>query len=102
MIGISEVTKKIKAFPVDGQAIDIESIVRIRTEVESRIVDDMRERGYVPVMDITPELYTDYDEEQENFRFAIIVYGTYLGKARARKVMGILGQHHILFEDETN
>lgn len=99
-------TRKIKAFHVDGIAADVEAVIRQRSELESRIVDDMREKGYVPVLDITPEMFTHYQHEEveQNFKFAIIVYGVFVGKRKSRKIMGMLGPHQILFEsppDET-
>jgi ABC-type Fe2+-enterobactin transport system substrate-binding protein len=92
--------RKIKPFYIDGEAIDVEAVIRQRQELESRIIEDMRLKGYVPVLDITPELFTDFNVDKENFKFAIIVYGTYLGKKKSQQIMGMLGPHQIVFENE--
>ena len=62
----------------------------------------MRFKGYVPVLDITPELYWEYMEKDENFKFAIIIYGTFVGKKKAIDILGLLGPHIIYFEPHEN
>ena len=43
--------------------------------VVNRLVQNMRESGHVPVMDIPPVMHTEYWEEKDLFRFTIAVYG---------------------------
>lgn len=90
-------TRNIKSFPIDGIAKDQETILRLRGELESRIIDDMRVKGYVPVLDITPEMYWEYQEDT-TFKYLIVVYGTYVGKKKAIDIMGMLGNHPIYVE----
>lgn len=90
--------KKIKDFVVEGEAEDGETILRLRKEIEERIMEDMRDRGYVPLIDILPQLFWEYDKESEHFNFTIIVYGTYMGKAKAKKILGTLDFRPIYFE----
>lgn len=90
--------RSIKTFEVVGTAIDQEAIIRIRAELEARLIEDMRTKGYVPVMDITPELYWEYQAGEGNFKFVIIIYGTFVGRKRALDILGMLGPHAIFFE----
>ena len=56
---------------------------------EQRLGQMMRDRGYVPVLDITPVVTTEYLEDKGTFKYEIAVYGT---KARdAHKWEGWLG-----------
>lgn len=87
-----------KPFAIEGIAKDQESIVRIRQELEDRIEEGMRVQGYVPSLDITPELFWQYIEEDENFKYAVIMYGVYVGKKQAKTILGILGPHPIMMD----
>lgn len=90
--------RKIKAFPLEGEAVDGETILRLRAEIEDRIIEDMREKGYVPIVDLLPQLYWEFDKETTNFKYIIIVYGTYIGKKASKEVMGILDGKMMYFE----
>lgn len=92
--------KDIETFSVDGIARDQESIIRIRVELEHRIIEQMREKGYVPILDITPELYWEYindGPDKEKFKFLLVLYGTHVGE-KSNQIMGMLGPHAIMFE----
>jgi hypothetical protein len=91
-------TKRIKTFQIDGVAVDQEAIIRLRPELESRIIEDMRASGYVPCLDLTPELFWEYVQEKEAFSYIVVIYGCYLGKKRALEVLGLLGSHEIMME----
>ena len=90
--------RTIKKFQVDGVARDQEDIIRLRTQLESHMIDDMRVKGYVPVLDITPELFWNYEKEDQNFKYLLIVYGSYVGKRKSRDILGLLGSHPIFVE----
>jgi len=90
--------RNIKGFPIDGVAVDQEAILRLRGQLETKILEDMRVRGYVPALDITPELYWEYQQENKNFKYLVVVYGTYVGKKKSQNIMGMLGQHPIYTE----
>lgn len=92
--------RKIKNFHIDGVAKDQETIIRLRGELEGRIIEDMRNLGYVPSLDITPEMFWVYqkDEDPPNFKYVIIVYGAYVGKKKSKEILGLLGPHPIYVE----
>lgn len=89
--------KEIKTYSFEGVAADQETIIRIRVELEHRLIEGMRDEGCVPVLDITPELYWEYQDD-ETFKFLLVMYGTFVGEEKAHKVMGMLGNHPIMFE----
>lgn len=91
----------IKHFSESGVALDQETILRIKKEVEDNIVDGMRKKGWVPVIDLLPQLFWDYNSKQENFNFEITIYGTFVGKKKAQQeILGILDSRPIFMEIE--
>ena len=51
----------------------------------------MREAGYAPRLDIDPNFTLEYNSTKEYFEFTSTVYGTYVGKTRAKCIQGIDG-----------
>ena len=89
--------REIKTYSFEGVAQDQESIIRIRIELEQRMIEKMRQEGCIPVLDITPELYWEYQED-ETFKFLLVMYGTEVGQDKSNQIMGMLGTHPIMFE----
>lgn len=90
--------KRIRDFILEGEAVDGEAILRIRKELEERLVEDMRGKGYVPIIDLLPQLYWDYNKENEKFDFQIVIFGSYVGKTNSSKILGLLDSRPIYFE----
>jgi len=90
----------IKHFSESGIAIDQEAILRIRKEIEDHIVDTMRLKGWVPVIDLLPQLYWEYDSVKEHFKFDIVIYGTFVGKKRSQEILGVLDSRPIFMEND--
>lgn len=93
-----EFNRNIKNFHVKGEAADQETVLRLRKQIEDHLEDEMREKGYVPSLDITPEIYWSYNEETEKFNYVIVKYGAFVGKRKAKKMLGLLGPHPIMKE----
>lgn len=91
-------SRNIKGFTVDGEALDGETIIRIRKQIEDEVVDQMRFKGYVPVIDIMPSLYWSYDAEKNRFYYTLTVYGIYVGKRRSQEILGMLNHRPIYIE----
>jgi hypothetical protein len=89
-----------KPFSIHGEATDQEAIIRLRPQIEDMIEEQMREKGYVPSLDITPELYWEYinEEGKERFVYAVIMYGVFVGKKKSKEILGLLGPHPIYKE----
>jgi hypothetical protein len=84
--------KKLKSFVMQGQIHDDAAIPRLRLEYERLIESDMREQGYVPILDLDIQFSLLYDEEQDQYEFDIVVYGVYVGKKKAHLYEGFSGQ----------
>jgi hypothetical protein len=90
--------RKIKSFAAEGEATDQETILRLRQQIEGHLEDEMRGQGYVPSLDITPDLYWEYVPEKVIFKFAVIMYGSFVGKKKSKIILGLLGSHPIYKE----
>ena len=84
--------KKLKSFGMQGQIHDDAAIPRLRLEYERLIESDMREQGYVPILDLDIQFSLLYDEAQDIYEFDIVVYGVYVGKKKAHLYEGFSGQ----------
>jgi len=84
--------KKLKSFGMQGQIHDDAAIPRLRLQYERLIESDMREQGYVPILDLDIQFSLLYDEEQDLYEFDIVVYGVYVGKKKAHLYEGFSGQ----------
>jgi hypothetical protein len=59
------------------------------------LTDEMRSKGYVPVLDLDPQFSTKYNFEKDNYSFQLEIYGVYLGKRKAQEFEGFSGQNFI-------
>lgn len=69
----------IKRFYLDGE-VKYEYLTKTRRSLEETLEDQMRLSGYVPVLDIDPQLTQEYDPESEKFKVTISLYGAYVGE----------------------
>lgn len=84
--------KKLKSFGTQGQIHDDAAIPRLRIEYQRLIESDMREQGYVPILDLDVQFSLSYDEPNDLYEFDIVVYGVYVGKKKAHLYEGFSGQ----------
>lgn len=87
--------KKLKSFGMQGQIHDDAAIPRLRIEYQKLIETDMREQGYVPILDLDVQFSLSYDEPNDLYEFDIVVYGVYVGRKRAHLYEGFSGQNLI-------
>jgi len=85
--------KKLKSFGMQGQIHDDSAIPRLRAHYEKLIESDMREQGYVPILDLDIQFSLLYDEGKDMYEFDIVVYGVYVGKKKAHLYEGFSGQN---------
>lgn len=83
--------KKIERFGFDGQIRDDSDFIRLRAQYESLVVHQMRDDGYVPVLDLGPLWSTKYEKETETYRFDMTVYGVFVGRKKAWSIEGMDG-----------
>ena len=76
---------------LSGTAVDVETIGRIRADLEHTLVEQQREIGRVPLLDITPLLDTKFDAEAGVFHYRIVMHFVYVGKVKAKRFFGELG-----------
>ena len=81
--------KKIKKFTIDGQIYDEADVMRLREQYNQIMDSYLREKGYVPHLDLDPVFSLDYNGNI--FEFKITWYGIYLGKAKAKCYKGLVG-----------
>lgn len=83
--------KNIRKFTIDGVLGQDSDIPRIRAQYESLLVHDLRNKGYVPVLDLDSQWATEYHVDTDTWGFALSVYGVYLGKRKAYEWEGFSG-----------
>jgi len=87
--------KNIKKFVFDGVIFDDSHLVG-KKEYYSKLLDDeMRNVGYVPVLDLDIQFFTSYNRILDSYNFSIHMYGIYVGKRKAQKIIGFSGQNFI-------
>lgn len=79
--------KPIKMFLLDGILHDEKALGRMRGEAERYLEDDMRSKGYLPVIDLGSGYFTHYKEDG-SFYFKVTMYGIYVGKVKANEWLG--------------
>ena len=84
--------KNIKSFIVSGVIKDDSAIGRVRQMQEKLLLEDMRDRGYVPVLDLDPQFSISYNESRDNYSFYLEMFGVYVGKKKALEIEGFSGQ----------
>ena len=81
--------KRIKRFQINVEFLDDSDIIRIKHQYESLLVHDMRDKGYVRVLDIDPAFSVEYNSEKDIYNFIFTMHGVYVGKAKACQLDGI-------------
>lgn len=88
-------SRNIKKFGFDGVIFD-DSHLYGKKQYYSKLLDDeMRISGYVPVLDLDIQFFTSYNVEADSYNFSIYMYGVYVGKRKAQKIIGFSGQQFI-------
>lgn len=80
---------------MQGEIHDDAAIPRLRAEYERLIESDMREQGYVPILDLDTQFSLLYYEDQDTYEFDIVVYGVFVGKKKSYMYEGFSGQNLI-------
>lgn len=83
---------------MDGIIVDDASIGRLRIECGKLVIEEMKELGYVPRLDIDPDFTIRYNHIKEYFEFTLSVYGSYIGRKRAKWTVGIDGTEVIAIQ----
>ena len=84
--------RPIHRFGFAGHLKDDSDFIRLKARYEFLIIDDMRDAGYIPVLDLDTFWSTMYDREVKQYAFTITVYGVYVGRKRSLLIEGMSGQ----------
>jgi len=79
--------KKIKRFQIEVEFIDDSDIIRIKNQYENLLTSQMRDSGYVRVLDIDPAFSVEFTGE--TWKFLMTIHGIYVGKKKAWQLEGI-------------
>ncbi|MEY4331347.1 MAG: hypothetical protein RLZZ196_85 [Bacteroidota bacterium] len=84
--------RNIKSFIISGVIKDDSKISKARENYERLLLQDMRDKGYVPVLDLESQFSIKYNENKDSYSFFLEMFGVYLGKKKAQEVEGFSGQ----------
>jgi hypothetical protein len=79
--------RKIKRFQIDVQFQDNSQLISLRPQYENLLIQDMRGKGYVRVLDIDPAFSVEFTGE--TWKFLMSIHGVYVGKKKAWQLEGI-------------
>ena len=79
--------KQIKRFQIEVEFIDDSDIIRIRNQYENLLTSQMRDAGYIRVLDIDPAFSIEFTGE--TWKFLMTIHGIYVGKRKAWQLEGI-------------
>jgi len=87
--------KNIHNFTMSGIIKDDSLIIKSREHYERTLVQQMRDGGYVPVLDMLPQFNLKYVERTGHFAFILTMFGIFIGKKKAQTTEGFSGQEFI-------
>jgi len=78
--------KRIKRFQIEVQFYDNSQLISLRPQYENLLIQDMRGKGYVRVLDIDPAFSIEFNGE--TWKFLMTLHGIYVGKKKAWQLEG--------------
>ena len=84
--------RNIKSFLISGVIKDDAGIGKAREMYERILLEDMRDKGYVPILDLESQFSIKYNENKNNYSFFLELFGVYVGKKKAKELEGFSGQ----------
>jgi hypothetical protein len=79
--------KRIKRFQIEVEFNDDSQIISLRPQYENLLIQDMRGKGYVRVLDIDPAFSIEFTGA--TWRFLMTLHGIYVGRKKAWQFEGI-------------
>ncbi|MCA1799868.1 MAG: hypothetical protein LC650_01055 [Actinobacteria bacterium] len=73
---------KIRRFVLEGAVADPGHLIRKQPTEEKRLRLQMFRDGHIPVLDIPPLVYTEYQQDKGTFLYSITMYGVEVEDAR--------------------
>ena len=81
--------KNIKPFGLEGEFIDDSHAIYAKLNAEKTIIHQMRDLGYLRVLDLDPFWVIRYDETSNKWFFDMTIYGIHVGKKKVWQYEGI-------------
>ena len=79
--------KKISRFQINVEFLDDSDMIRIKKQYDNLLIEQMRESGYIKVLDIDPAFSVEFDGQ--TWKFLMTIHGVYVGKKKAWQLEGI-------------
>jgi hypothetical protein len=86
--GDKQLNRRVHNFSMSGIIGDDSQFIKMRELYERTLVQQMRDRGYVPDLDKNPNFSLVYVEKKNQYSFMLTMYGVYVGKAKSKKIEG--------------
>lgn len=87
--------KNIHNFTISGIIRDDSQIIKSREHYERLLIQQMRDGGYVPILDMLPQFTLKYVEKNNNYAFTLTMFGVFVGKKKSKDIEGFSGQEFI-------
>lgn len=78
--------KTIKKFQIRVEFLDDSDMIRIKNQYENLLTGQMRDSGYVRVLDIDPAFSVEFTGE--TWKFLMTIHGVYVGKKKSWQYEG--------------
>lgn len=78
--------KNIKRFQVKVEFLDDSDLIRVKNQYINLLTSQMKDKGYVPVLDIDPAFSVEFTGE--TWKFLMTIHGIYVGKKKAWDTLG--------------
>jgi hypothetical protein len=75
--------KKIKKYTHSGFIRDDSDFIRLRSELERLMEQEMRDEGYVPIYELGSFWTTQREPMDKRYTFKLTMYASYAGKTKA-------------------
>lgn len=87
--------RKIHNFSIAGVIGDDSQIIRARELYERTIIQQMRDRGYVPVLDMAAQFNISYVPQKNQYGFILTMFGVFVGTSKSQHIEGFSGREFI-------
>jgi hypothetical protein len=86
----------VERFPLEGVLTDKLNLVEHKARMVHFLEGDIRDRGFVPLLDMEPHYTQAWDAQEGHYTFKLSVYGVYVGKEKSWQVAGIMSGKSIM------
>jgi hypothetical protein len=80
--------RKIHPLTIDGEFLDDSKMSETRAKYESVLLEQARENGYVPVLDLDTSWSPTYYSDEDRWFFSLTLYVIYVGKKKSYEYEG--------------